>query len=175
MASKELIRGMQGSYKQEARKQDMEQEGRHAVTRIRTEVAAATTQSTNHYTITASHAPGDVRYASAGCRRCWPSLGQSSSAGSRAALGVRSPLGVDARTELPAPAERRPAPGADRGAVSARLRGFSPACRPADVTGARRVGSPAERTRLGVSWSTHGEVEVRAWVVAILAGAGGAP
>ncbi|ERE88452.1 Src homology 2 domain containing F [Cricetulus griseus] len=30
-----------------------------AVTRIRTEVAAATTQSTNHYTITASHEPSD--------------------------------------------------------------------------------------------------------------------
>ena len=33
----------------------MVQEGRHAVTRIRTEVAAATTQSTNPYTITADH------------------------------------------------------------------------------------------------------------------------
>ncbi|KAK7795938.1 hypothetical protein U0070_020813 [Myodes glareolus] len=31
-----------------------------AVTRIRTEVAAATTQSTNHYTITASHTPNDA-------------------------------------------------------------------------------------------------------------------
>ena len=30
------------------------------MTRIRTEVAAATTQSTNHYTITARHPPGDT-------------------------------------------------------------------------------------------------------------------
>ena len=36
-----------------------------AVTRIRTEVAAATTQSTNHYTITARHcAVGEMRYCS---------------------------------------------------------------------------------------------------------------
>lgn len=72
---------------------------------------------------------------------------QPSPAGSCAALGVRSPLGADAGTELPArqaPAERRP--------VSAR---FRPACRPARVVGAGCVGSGAECTRQCLSWTVR--------------------
>ncbi len=41
-----------------------------AVTRIRTGVAAATTQSTNHYTITAHHCPTTAKRASGVFVRC---------------------------------------------------------------------------------------------------------
>lgn len=106
---------MQGSYKQEARKQYMEQEERRAVTRIRTEVAAATTQSTNHYTITASHVPGDESSCTCSVLVLLAEP-QSSSVGSCAALCVFSSLGADAQTELPALVKLRPASCANRGA-----------------------------------------------------------
>ena len=144
MASKELIRGMQGSYKQEARKQDMEQEGRHAVTRIRTEVAAATTQSTNHYTITASHVP-DSKQLHACSVLALLAKPQSSSARSSVAFGVFS-LGANDQNELPAPTERRPATSANHAAISAGFRGFRPSCSPAEVIGPPALGeAPSAR------------------------------
>lgn len=155
---------MQGSYKQEARKQYMEQEERRAVTRIRTEVAAATTQSTNHYTITASHAPGGARSALSQCWRFWPSFSpvppgpalpwasphrwaptpglSCGPARPPARQPARQPAHQPARQ--PARAERRP--------VSAR---FRPACRPARVFGAGCVGSGAECTCQCLSWTVR--------------------